>query len=467
MRARMRGAGRGFRTKADAQQVAFVAQDVPDLRAQRRIVPPVAPLAADASATPSRFERGEALPTDERAAPHAGEQQQQIGGQVCQFAVACFIEPPTPSDLFLVEGTLWVVGSHLVTYGFELVNLTTGAGLVSIQSTRVHKQRARDLDGMLRLCWVVLVDGCRDQRVPPQSKPSTRSTWVQSATVDFLTCTITSSTATRLPSGLMSSRKVGAIGSPSLSRSTTGRKQEEERILLPLPPPCIVRKTEAQRGRLGLQIEGEAIALAFVSPIVSSVGEHAHVEQRNGLHLLIACGEGAMDEEVVAGLLDHVLQGDESRLIVRKPLLQGFDGLFDLLPVFACGPLALCGPNEAFGEDGLDQRKHLLALSLCPHDPPGRFTFTAELTVTVRVRGTRHGNHLFPGGSTPLPHELVKPRPQAGEQCIDHGTAGVQQPQGIGLRLVWKPHVVAEGLKISACAHMLSCEEHLSLVAQV
>jgi hypothetical protein len=147
--------------------------------------------------------------------------------------------------------------------------------------------------------------------------------------------------------------------------------------------------------------------------------------------------------------------------------LQGFDGLFDLLSVLARGPLALCGPNEAFGEDGLDQRKHLLALGLCPHDTLGRFTFTAKLTVTVRVRRTRHGNHLFPGGSTPLTHELVKPRPQAGEQRIDHGPARVQQPQGIGLRLVWKPHVVAKGLKIWACTHILSCEEHLSLVAPV
>src|SRR6266566_1512078 len=161
----------------------------------------------------------------------------------------------------------------------------------------------------------------------PQSKPSTRSTWVQSATVGFLTCTITSSTATRLPS-------------------------------------CFVRKTEAQGGRPGLQIEGEPIALAFLSPIVSSVGEHAHVEQRNGLHLLVPFGEGAVHEEVVAGLLDHVLQGDEGRLILRKPLLQGFDGLCDRLAILARRSRLGFGANEAFGEDGLDQVKDLLALGL-------------------------------------------------------------------------------------------------------
>ena len=61
----MRGAVRGFGAKADAQQVAFVTQDAPDLGAHRRIVPAVAPLAAYATAWPSRFERREALPTDE------------------------------------------------------------------------------------------------------------------------------------------------------------------------------------------------------------------------------------------------------------------------------------------------------------------------------------------------------------------------------------------------------------------
>ena len=36
-----------------------------------------------------------------------------------------------------------------------------------VQATRVHKQRARELDGMLGLGRVVLVDGRREQRVHP------------------------------------------------------------------------------------------------------------------------------------------------------------------------------------------------------------------------------------------------------------------------------------------------------------
>ena len=171
-----------------------------------------------------------------------------------------------------------------------------------------------------------------------------------------------------------------------------------------------------------MQIEGETIALAMLCPIVSSVGEHAYLEQRNGLHLLVECGEGAMDEEVVAGLLDYVLHGDEGRLIARKPLLQGFDGLFDLLPVLARGPLALFGTNEAFGEDGLDQRKHLLAHSLCPHDTPGSFTFTAPLPIPVKIRGPHEVANLLPGWSWVLCHKVIQAWPQLHQCAIDHST---------------------------------------------
>ena len=159
---------------------------------------------------------------------------------------------------------------------------------------------------------------------------------------------------------------------------------------------------------------------------------------------------------MVAGLLDYVLQAHEGRVIVRKLLLQGLDGFCDLLTILAGWPLALLRTDEAIGEDGVYQGKHLLAARLCPQNAPGRFTLTAKLAVTVRVRRTRHGHHLLPGGSAPLPHELVQPRPQAGEQRIDHGTAAVQEPQGICLRLIWQPQVVAQGLNDPRPACMFS-----------
>ena len=174
-------------------------------------------------------------------------------------------------------------------------------------------------------------------------------------------------------------------------------------VLFPLPSSCGVRKTDAQAGRSSLQIEGETIALAFLCAIVSSIGEHADFEQRNGLHLLVAFGEGAMDEEVVAGLLDHVLHADEGRLVILKRLLQSFDGLFDRLPVLARRSLAFGGTNKAFGEDGLDQRKHLLAARLCPHDSADRFTFTAPLSIPVKSGEPMSSPTCFQAGLGVLP----------------------------------------------------------------
>jgi hypothetical protein len=170
---------------------------------------------------------------------------------------------------------------------------------------------------------------------------------------------------------------------------------------------------------------------------------------------------------VVASLLDHVVQADESSIIVLKPLLQRFDGFGDLLAMLAGRSAAFLGTNEAIREDGLDQRKHLLALGLCPQDATGGLTLTAKLAVTMRVWGSGHGHHLFPGRTSAFSHELVQPWPQTDKQCIDHGTAGIQEPQGIGLRLLWQPHVVAEGLNSSSCVHDFSCVEHLSLIIQV
>ena len=102
-----------------------------------------------------------------------------------------------------------------------------------------------------------------------------------------------------------------------------------------------------------MQIEGEAVALAFDSPVVSRVGEQAYLEQRKSLHLLVACGKGAIAEEVVAGLLDHVLQVDEGCLIVIK-LVASLDGFVIVLRFLPAGRWPL-GTNEAIREDGLDR----------------------------------------------------------------------------------------------------------------
>ena len=130
-----------------------------------------------------------------------------------------------------------------------------GVAQVSIPSTRVHKQWARDLDGMLWLCRVVLEDGCRDQRVHPLIEAQHALHLGPVGKVAFLTCTITSSTA-----------QGGSHRQPLLAPlKHAGRKLEEDGVLPLLPASCRVRKTEARGGRSGWQIEGETIALAFLS----------------------------------------------------------------------------------------------------------------------------------------------------------------------------------------------------------
>jgi hypothetical protein len=69
-----------------------------------------------------------------------------------------------------------------------------------------------------------------------------------------------------------------------------------------------------------------------------------------------------MAQEVVAGLLDHVVQAHKGRLIQR--LLQGYDGFGNLFPVLARWSFALCGTNEAFRKNGLDEGKDLLTARL-------------------------------------------------------------------------------------------------------
>src|SRR5215471_2623020 len=81
-----------------------------------------------------------------------------------------------------------------------------------------------------------------------------------------------------------------------------------------------------------------------------------------------------MQQEVVAGLLDHVVQAHEGGVIIPKGLLQNLNGLGDLLSVFARWPLALLRTNKAFREDGLDQSKDLLAARLGPQNATSGFT---------------------------------------------------------------------------------------------
>src|SRR6202043_1043624 len=72
----------------------------------RRIVPPVAPPSPNPSTAPFGFEGGEVFSTDEPTIMEQRQQNEQIRGQVRQFAVAPSILLPTGLDAGVVRGDL-------------------------------------------------------------------------------------------------------------------------------------------------------------------------------------------------------------------------------------------------------------------------------------------------------------------------------------------------------------------------
>src|SRR5260221_2771677 len=60
----MRSATRLFRAEADACQMALVAQDMPNLRTDLRVVVPITPLPPHPNASPPRLECGKVLAAD-------------------------------------------------------------------------------------------------------------------------------------------------------------------------------------------------------------------------------------------------------------------------------------------------------------------------------------------------------------------------------------------------------------------
>src|SRR5690349_3993932 len=98
--------------------MAFVSQDVPDICADCGGVAPVAPLAARTFASSRGFEGFEGFATDEGASPDSGKEQQHIGRQMGQFAVASLIQPPALLDLSLVDASFGIVLGQLLPSGF-------------------------------------------------------------------------------------------------------------------------------------------------------------------------------------------------------------------------------------------------------------------------------------------------------------------------------------------------------------
>src|SRR5260370_216523 len=150
----MRSATRLFRAEADAYQMALVAQDMPNLRTDRRVVAPIPPLPPHPTASPHRLECGKVLAADEGAPPDQSGEQEQIGSQMSQFAVARLIEPPAALDFLGEDGAFGIILGQVCNSSFELVNLATGACLMAVESSCIEKEGAGELH---RVLWLTLV----------------------------------------------------------------------------------------------------------------------------------------------------------------------------------------------------------------------------------------------------------------------------------------------------------------------
>ena len=114
----------------------------------------------------------------------------------------------------------------------------------------VLRKRGRGTPGWDgRLGRVVLQDGCREQCVDPQLSPNTRRLLVRVGKGCLLDLHDHIKHCQAAAIRLISSARVGAIGSPSSEpcSSTRGRKRQQNG-LPPLPGACLVRVPEVQRG---------------------------------------------------------------------------------------------------------------------------------------------------------------------------------------------------------------------------
>ena len=102
VRAGVGGPARLHLSGADPQQVTLVAEHAPELPAHGGVVAPVPPASPHATTAPLGAQRGQVLATDEPAVGEQRQQDEQVGGQVGQFAVAPGVLLPAGADALLV-----------------------------------------------------------------------------------------------------------------------------------------------------------------------------------------------------------------------------------------------------------------------------------------------------------------------------------------------------------------------------
>src|SRR5260221_73432 len=123
MGARVGGAARLDLACPDSKEMTLVREHAPQLPSHCRVVPPVPPPSPNPSTVPFGFEGGEIFSTDEPTVMEQRQQNEQIRGQVRQFAVAPFILLPTGLDAGVVRGDLLLPASEMGRQGVLLLCL--------------------------------------------------------------------------------------------------------------------------------------------------------------------------------------------------------------------------------------------------------------------------------------------------------------------------------------------------------
>src|SRR5260221_1098895 len=151
-------------TRSDAKEMTFILEHAPQLTADGRRVPPVPPPPTHATAAPFGFERGQVFSTDQSAVVQQRQQDQQVRGQVRQFAVPSFILFPTLCDARFTRAAVFLPARKMsgegnvplvvrlpgclhqlpiaFPTGFEAVNLAAQAWLPAIDTTAVAQNLA-------------------------------------------------------------------------------------------------------------------------------------------------------------------------------------------------------------------------------------------------------------------------------------------------------------------------------------
>src|SRR5260370_28589818 len=172
-------------TRSDSKQMAFVLEHPPEFSARRRVVAPVSPPSANAFAAPFGFERGEVFSTNQTTIVEQRQQDQYIGGQMREFAIAPFILLPALLDAYFVVAYLLLPARKMgrqrgmllrvslerlldervvvLAARLEPVNFAAQTGLSAIDAAGIQEHRATDLSRRLVAC--ALFQHChREQR---------------------------------------------------------------------------------------------------------------------------------------------------------------------------------------------------------------------------------------------------------------------------------------------------------------